>query len=244
MSDKSRDQLFAQPRDMIVDFVFDENVVRVFPDMIRRSVPGYESIIMLLGLFAREYAQANTQLYDLGCSTGAATLALRRRLAQPGCRIIAVDNSAPMVAACQQNIDKDTGLAPVEVLCADIQELTVHNASVIVLNFTLQFIAPPQRPAFLQKLSAGLNPGGVLLLAEKICFTDPVDQHFQESLQLAFKKANGYSDLEISQKRTALEKILIPESIERHRARLLQCGFAQVHVWFSAFNFVALAAIK
>ena len=244
MSDDRRDQLFAHARDMIVDFVFDENVVRVFPDMIRRSVPGYESIIMLLGLFAQEYVKPNTQLYDLGCSTGAATLALRRRLIQPGCRIIAIDNSASMIEACQTNIRNDSASTPVDVLCADIQEVPLVNASVIVLNFTLQFIAPAQRTLFLQKLSAGLNPGGVLLLAEKLCFTDPQEQQFQEKLQLAFKKANGYSDLEISQKRTALENVLIPESLEQHRARLLQCGFRQVYVWFRAFNFVALAAFK
>ena len=244
MSETPRDRLFAQPCDMIVDFVFDESVVRVFSDMIRRSVPGYESIITLLGLFAQEYARPDTRLYDLGCSTGAATLALRRRLHQPGCRIVAVDNSAPMVEACQKNIRADSGLAPVEVLCADIQDVQITNASVIVLNFTLQFIALEQREGFLQKLHAGLNPGGVLLLAEKICFTDPAEQQFQEGLQLAFKKANGYSDLEISQKRTALEKVLIPESVEQHRARLLRCGFRQVHVWFTAFNFIALAAIK
>lgn len=242
--DKPHDTLFAKPREMIVDFVFDDNVVRVFPDMIRRSVPGYESVITLLGLFAQEYVQPDTNIYDLGCSTGAATLALRRRVTAAGCHLLAVDNAAPMTEACTRNLANDNGTTPVTVMCADIQDVTISNASVIVLNYTLQFIAPEKRVSFVQKLYAGLNPGGVLVLAEKIIFTDPAEQQFQEIMQLAFKKANGYSDLEISQKRTALEKVLIPETHAQHRARLQQAGFKHVYTWFAAFNFVAFAAVK
>lgn len=245
-NDKPHDTIFAKPRDMIVDFVFDENVVRVFPDMIRRSVPGYESVITLLGLFAQEYAQPDSYIYDLGCSTGAATLALRRRLTAPGCRLIAVDNAAPMVEVFQRNLaaDSGSGAAPVEVMCADIQDITISSASVIVLNYTLQFIAPDRRAGFVQKLYDGLNPGGILILSEKIVFSDPAEQQFQETMQLAFKKANGYSELEISQKRTALEKVLIPDTLTQHRSRLQQAGFRQVYPWFAAFNFVSFAAIK
>lgn len=244
MSKKTRDQLFSQPRGMIVDFVFDEQVVRVFPDMIRRSVPGYEAIITLLGLFAQEYAQPNSQIYDLGCSTGAATLALRRRISAPNCRIIAVDNSAPMVESCRQALQYDQATIPVEVICADIQDIHITDASIIVLNFTLQFITPENRAGFIAKCYQGLKPGGVLVLSEKIVFTDTAEQAFQEQLQLAFKKANGYSEMEISQKRTALENVLIPNSAAEHRARLLSAGFSQVHQWFAAFNFVSFAATK
>lgn len=244
MSKNKRDKLFSQPSEMIVDFVFDEQVVRVFPDMIRRSVPGYEAIITLLGLFAQEYAQADSHIYDLGCSTGAATLALRRRITVPNCRIIAVDNSVPMVESCQQSLQQDKSDIPVEVICADIQDINLTQASIIVLNFTLQFIAPELRADFIDKCYQGLKPGGVLILSEKVIFPDQQEQAFQEKLQLAFKKANGYSELEISQKRTALENVLIPNSVTEHRNRLLTAGFRQVHQWFAAFNFVSFAAIK
>ncbi|MBI3561809.1 MAG: carboxy-S-adenosyl-L-methionine synthase CmoA [Gammaproteobacteria bacterium] len=244
MAEPPRDRLFDMPRDMIVDFVFDEQVARVFPDMIRRSVPGYESILTLLGLFAQEYAQANTNLYDLGCSTGAATLALRRRISQPGCRIYAIDNSTSMVEVCRANLQHHAATTPVEVVCADIQQVGIENASLVVLNFTLQFIAPGERSRFLRKIYAGLNPGGVLVLSEKILLEDPLGQRFEEDLHLAFKKANGYSELEISQKRSALEKILIPETPAQHRQRLQQAGFQQVYRWFQALNFISFAAIK
>ena len=245
MSDTpQRDTLFAQADPMLVDFCFDERVASVFPDMIRRSVPGYGDIIALLGLFAEQYAQPNSRIYDLGCSLGAATLSLRRRITVPGCEIIAVDNAEAMVARCREHIANDLSPAPVAVLCADIREVAIEQASVVVLNFTLQFLPPEERLALLKRIHTGLLPGGVLVLSEKLRFADEQSQAFQERLQLAFKRANGYSEMEISQKRAALENVLLPDTLEEHRERLSQAGFAQIEPWFQAFNFASLAAFK
>ncbi len=240
----TQDRIYAEPRAMLVDFAFDESVASVFPDMIRRSVPGYAEVIALLGLFAERYAQPDSTLYDLGCSLGAATLSLRRRIQAPGCRIIAVDNSAAMVARCRENIAHDLASTPVEVQEADIRDVPISNASVVVLNFTLQFLPPEERLALLERIHAGLRPGGVLVLAEKLHFADDEKQQFEEAMHLAFKRANGYSELEISQKRQALEAVLIPDTLEQHTTRLQQAGFERVWPWFQAFNFAALAAVK
>lgn len=244
MTQPPRDTLFAEPEPMLVDFCFDERVATVFPDMIRRSVPGYGDIIAMLGLFAEQYAQADSRIYDLGCSLGAATLSLRRRIPVSGCRIIAVDNAEAMVARCREHIANDLSPTPVEVVCADIREVMVEQASVVVLNFTLQFLPPEERLGLLQKIHRGMLPGGVLILSEKLRFPDRDTQSFQETLQLAFKRANGYSELEVSQKRAALENVLIPDTLEEHRSRLYEAGFAQVEQWFQAFNFASLAAFK
>jgi len=241
---KNKDQIYARPQDMIVDFRFDEQVAAVFPDMIRRSVPGYDTIIPLLGLFAERYVQASTNIYDLGCSLGAASLAIRRYITQPGCTIIAVDNAEAMVEQCRANLETDNAATTVNVQCADIRDIEIQNASLVVINFTLQFIEPAQRLDLLKKIHQGLNPGGALVIADKIVFADPQQQQFEESLHLDFKKANGYSELEISQKRTALEKVLIPDTLQEHGARLRQAGFSQVFPWFQCFNFAALCAIK
>lgn len=240
----SRDEIYASPQEMIVDFAFDERVAAVFPDMIRRSVPGYGEIIALLGLFAEQYAQEGSTLYDLGCSLGAATLSLRRRIKVAGCNIVAVDNSAAMVERCRENIGHDLATTPVEVVCADIREVNIKNASVVVLNFTLQFLPKAERLALLQKIYNGMLPGGVLILSEKLRFEPEERQQFQEQLHLAFKRANGYSEMEISQKRAALEEVLVPDTLEQHRQRLGKAGFSQVEPWFQAFNFASLAAIK
>ena len=229
---------------MIVDFAFDETVARVFPDMIRRSVPGYETIIALTGLLAEQYAQPNSQCYDLGCSLGAATLAMRSRIQQPDCRIIAVDNAEAMTRRCQQHVREAGEGIETDVICADIQDVAIHNASVVVLNFTLQFIQPAARLGLLQDIYKGMHPGGVLLLSEKIVFANAAEQQRMEALHVAFKKANGYSDLEISQKRSALENVLIPDTLELHQERLHSAGFSSVDVWFRCMNFVSLLVIK
>jgi tRNA (cmo5U34)-methyltransferase len=240
----SQDQIYATPHEHLVDFSFDERVASVFPDMIRRSVPGYGEIIALLGLFAAQYAQADSRLYDLGCSLGAATLSLRRRITASGCTIVAVDNSEAMVERCRENIGHDLATTPVEVQCQDIREVAIENASVVVLNFTLQFLPREERLALLQKIYSGLLPGGVLILSEKLQFSNSESQQFQEQLHLAFKRANGYSEMEISQKRAALEEVLTPDTLEQHHERLKGAGFPHIETWFQAFNFTSIAAIK
>jgi len=240
--DTPHDKIYATPHDMIVDFAFDDAVVKVFPDMIRRSVPGYTEIITLLGLLAEQYAQPGSRCYDLGCSLGAATLSMRQRIPSD-CTIVAVDNSRSMIDRCAAHI-QDDGKAQVELHCQDIQDIEIADASVVVLNFTLQFIAVGERLSLLQNIYAGLRPGGILVLSEKLNFEDVGEQQMQESMQLAFKRANGYSELEISQKRSALEKVLLPDSFAGHQRRLQEAGFSQVYQWFQAFNFASLLAIK
>lgn len=240
----SRDKIFSKPSGMLVDFVFDEQVASVFPDMIRRSVPGYDTIIPMLGVFAEKYAQANSNVYDLGCSLGAATLSIRRRIQQENCKIIAVDNAEAMVDKCKQNVGNDSSLTPVEVICEDILNVEVSNASLVVINFTLQFLAPDIRAELLTKIHQGLNAGGVLVLAEKVVYDNQQQQSFYDELHTSFKRANGYSELEISQKRTALENVLIPDTSEKHIERLKACGFEFVTTWFQCFNFSAFCAVK
>lgn len=238
----THDKVYSKPRDMIVDFAFDDAVVKVFPDMIRRSVPGYTEIITLTGLLAEQYVQPESRCYDLGCSLGAATLSMRQRIPSD-CTIVAVDNSQAMIDTCRQQLG-DNDKATVELYCQDIQDADITNASMVVLNFTLQFIEANERLSVLQKIYKGLRPGGLLVLSEKLNFNDVQEQQMQEAMQLSFKRANGYSDMEISQKRSALEKVLIPDTFEQHQQRLQAAGFAQVYQWFQAFNFVSIAAIK
>lgn len=237
-----KDTLYASPLGEIAGFAFDERVAGVFDDMIRRSVPGYAAILAAVGLLAERFAQPDSHLYDLGCSLGAATLAMRARVKQPGVRIVAVDNSAPMLERCRTNLEYAPGV-PVEIVHADIREVPLEKASVVVVNFTLQFLPPPERLALLSRIRKGLLPGGVLILSEKLAFPDPRQEALFSDMHYAFKQAQGYSALEISQKRTALENVLIPEILETHKERLLQAGFASSEVWFQYFNFASLIAL-
>ena len=245
MSDSpSKDTLFAQPKPHLVDFAFDEQVARVFPDMIRRSVPGYDTVIAMLGVFAHHYVKPHTRVYDLGCSQGAATLALRRHIQAPDVKIVAVDNAPAMIERCQHNIAADLSPSEVELRCEDILHTPIANASLVALNFTLQFLPPEQRDVMIARILAGLNPDGVLVLSEKICFSAADQQQLFTELHHDFKRLNGYSDLEISQKRQAIENVLIPETVAQHEQRLRRQGFRQVHCWFQCFNFISLVAVK
>ena len=242
---KKQDAIYATALDEIIDFRFDERVVDVFPDMIQRSVPGYATMISSIGVLAAKYAQANSHCYDLGCSLGAVSLAMRQRIRQPDCDIIAVDNSQAMIDRGQQLLASNTSTAvTVKMLCANIQDVTIENASIVVLNFTLQFIPLEERLALIKRIYQGLNPGGILILSEKIAFDEQDRQCFHADSHHEFKRANGYSDLEISQKRTALENVLIPETLACHQQRLKEAGFGFSDLWFQCFNFTSLVAVK
>ena len=245
MTDRSQqDNIYSKPKTNLAGFTFDENVARVFPDMIKRSVPGYGAIIDMICMLTRHYVSPNSNCYDLGCSLGAATLAIRHGIHVPGCRIFAVDNSSSMLDQCRTIIGKDKAETPVELINADIRDVDIRDASVVALNFTLQFIKPAERLALLKKIYDGMLSRGALILSEKILFEDQEKQSLLTELHLAFKKFHGYSDLEISQKRTALENVLVPETVETHINRLKKAGFARAEQWFKSFNFSSFIAIK
>ncbi len=244
---KEPDRIFAKPLAQVPDFAFNEDVVRVFPDMIKRSVPGYPTIVENLGVLAAQFAQPGSALYDLGCSLGAVTQAMRRHVKSEGCRVIGVDNSAAMVARCHEYLHAQDSmfqeLLPYELIEGDILALDFQPASVVALNFTLQFIEPERRLELLTRIRQSLLPGGALILSEKLRFEDEAEQALLTDLHIAFKRANGYSELEIAQKRSALENVMKPDSLQQHRERLLAAGFRQVTPWFQCLNFASLVAL-
>lgn len=239
-----KDTLYAQQYEAVGAFQFDDSVVAVFPDMIQRSVPGYQTILTGIGELTAQYAQHNSHLYDLGCSLGAATLTMRRHAPFADCKIIGIDTSQPMIERAREHLDGFHSDVAVELICGDMTTLPIENASVIVLNFTLQFIEPSLRQALLNRLYEGLNPGGILILSEKVHFESQDLQNAIEHLHLQFKRANGYSELEIAQKRAALENVLQSDTAETHLQRFTKAGFQTAGCWFQAYNFMSFLAIK
>ncbi|MCG3169051.1 MAG: Carboxy-S-adenosyl-L-methionine synthase [Pseudomonadales bacterium] len=242
-SPTARDAVYADARAHIEAFRFDADVAEVFADMIARSVPGYALTLQMIAVVARRFALPGTQCYDLGCSLGASTLAIRRH-APPDCRVIGVDNSPAMVERARAIVAADGAGASMEIRCEDVRETALHDASLVTLNFTLQFVPPPARGALLARIAAALRPGGCLVLSEKLAFEDPAEQELLGALHLDFKQLQGYSALEIAQKRAALENVLIPETLATHRERLFGAGFRRVTVWLQCLNFLSLLAEK
>lgn len=237
------DAIFAEHIAAPAPFEFNAQVADVFDNMIQRSVPGYHFLLDVIGLLAARYGKANSNCYDLGCSLGTMTLRLRQNLPAK-CHVVAVDNSEAMVERCQHNLKRDQSQASYEIRHQNLQETVIENASMVILNFTLQFIADEQRPQILKHIADGIKPGGVLLLAEKVCFEDMEQNNLHIDLYHDFKRHQGYSDLEISQKRAALENVLVPNTLDQHRQRLLDAGFTRVETCMQCFNFCALLAFK
>jgi len=240
--DSDRDRVYSQPLASVDRFVFDRQVAQVFPDMIQRSVPGYAAVISMSSVLAAQYVQPDSLCYDLGCSLGATSRAIQSGIRAEGCRIIAIDNSPAMIERALAQPAEGAHGAPIDYICADIADVGIDNASLVTLNFTLQFIPLQQRGDLLQRIRKGLRPGGILVLSEKIRFEDPEEERRQIEMHHAFKRANGYNELEISQKRSALENVLIPETLKQHRVRLGEAGFRRADLWFQCFNFISLVA--
>ena len=240
----SRDDIYATGELAAGPFEFNESVARVFPDMLRRSIPGYAQTLDAIGMLARRHVTAGSRCYDLGCSLGAATLAMRHGIRAEDCRIVAVDSAPAMVARCRAIVQEDDGTVPVEVVEADLREVAVEDASLVVMNYTLQFVEPAGRADVIARVADGLRPGGVLVLSEKVTHDDPAFDQALVDLHHDFKRRNAYSDLEIAAKRSALENVLIPDTVATHLSRLGAAGFAHAGVWLRWFNFVSLLAIR
>ena len=236
-----RDNLFNKQSD-IADFRFDQDVVKVFDDMVRRSVPGYDSMIQMIGLIARMYGQDNTNYYDLGSSTGAITLSIALNNKSKNNQFFAIDNSKEMVEQCEKNLHNKVD--NLKAICDDINQVKINSASIVVLNLTLQFIDVNLRSNLIKKIYDGLEPGGILIISEKIHFDDAVTQNQITKLHMDFKKENGYSELEIANKRQAIENVLITETKEQHLNRLRDCGFVETSCFFQCLNFVSFLSVK
>lgn len=251
----AEDRIYSLPLEQVGNFQFDEQVVAVFPDMIARSVPGYASVLSMTAELAERFSQPGSQIYDIGCSLGAATLLIRDRVPDD-CVIQAIDSSPSMAARLRELLDLNQGEVSnprrsgdrtgchVNVSEEDVRDVSITNASFAICNFTLQFIPPDGRSALLQKIFDGMLDGGALVLSEKVHFENQSQQQLMNELHHSFKRAHGYSHLEISQKRTALENTLLTDTIETHIQRLHAAGFQDVSLWFQCFNFVSILAIK
>ncbi len=242
--DSTKDRLYANVQQIVPDFVFDDRVARVFPDMINRSVPGYGTIINMIGTLAAQHIKDGDFCYDLGCSLGAALMAIHSAIDAKAVHLIGVDNSAAMLARARMNLSDCRRQPAIELICEDIRNLRIDRASMVVLNFTLQFVPAEDRLAVLRMIHEAMPSGGFLVLSEKIVLPNQTAQQLFTEMHHGFKKSHGYSELEISQKRSALEDVLVPESLATHVDRLNAVGFSTVETWFQCFNFVSLLAIK
>lgn len=246
----SRDTLYNKPQQQVLPFEFNQEVVAVFDDMIHRSVPGYAEIIVRQAQMIRRFYRPDTRIFDLGCSHGNLGMQLYNQFPELSFSMAAVDNSHAMLTTYAQRLAtagnrlRYNKPRRIDLICTDITNLRLSNASVVVINFTLQFLPISQRDRLIRNIYTALVPGGILLLSEKVVHAGPPADALQKEFHHRFKREHGYSDLEISQKREALEDVLIPETIEHHTDRLSRAGFIHQDIWHKWFNFCSWICLK
>ena len=241
---KTKDKVFDEIIEKPSDFKFGATVANAFDDMVERSVPYYNEIQRMIIEQVCEFAVPDTNVYDLGCSTGTTFLKLDP-LVDERIRFVGVDDSADMLQKCKEKL-KDAQLKrPYELMNVDLhQDFTIENASAVVLCLTLQFVRPIYREKLLRRIYEGLNPGGVLVISEKILAEDSLFNRNFITYYYDYKRRNHYSELEISQKREALENVLIPYKLSENMKMLMEAGFSHTEVFFKWYNFSGFVAIK
>lgn len=238
-----KDHLFREKREKIDDFHFGEDTARVFDDMLDRSVPFYGEIQRMMAELCSDFAVPGSRLYDLGCSTGNTLLCLDRLLPQE-VRFVGVDASPEMLNQARNKLAASGSPRSFDLVQQNLEQgLVVEDASVVILNLTLQFVRPLYRDRLIADLARGLRNEGCLILVEKLVSHNSALNRLFIRNYYQFKQRNGYSELEIAQKREALENVLIPYQLEENRELLLRNGFSDVEVFFRWYNFCGMLAV-
>jgi tRNA (cmo5U34)-methyltransferase len=240
----SKDQVFKEEIEQASDFKFGANVASVFDDMVNRSVPYYGEIQRMMAELAADHAKEGSDVYDLGCSTGTTMIGMDT-LVDPKVRFVGIDDSQEMLDKCKLKLSEIGFSREYELRCVDLsQGVKISNASVVVLCLTLQFVRPIYREQLLKNIYDGLNSGGVLILVEKILAEESGFNRDFIKYYYNYKRRNNYSELEISQKREALENVLIPYKLSEDIAILRDRGFISCEVFFKWYNFAGIIAVK
>ena len=239
-----KDRVFASKKQRILPFEFNREVTDVFDDMLNRSVPLYGQSIKRQAQLTVRYYQDQSLIYDLGCSHGNLGILILEQFEHRRFSMVGVDSSRSMIDRYSKRLRTYNSVENIDLICSSLENIHIKNASVVLVNLTLQFLDKQKRKDLIKKIYQGLNHKGILLLTEKTVHPSNHINTLQTEFYNKFKIENGYSQLEISQKRDALEKVLVPDTIETHENRILNAGFTHFDVWLKWFNFAAMIAIK
>lgn len=232
-----KDDIFATPQSTVADFSFDEKTASVFDDMLVRSVPFYLEVQRMMSELARDFAVPGTNVYDMGCSTGTTLIQLDPILPE-GVRLVGYDYSEEMLKKAEEKLKSYGMQHDYHLEYMDLNKgVRLENASVVIMNLTLQFVRPLNRERLIRSIAERVNENGCLILIEKVLSRDSLLNRFFIKYYYDFKEATGYSKLEISQKREALKNILIPYRVQENEELVLQNGFSECEIFFKWYNF-------
>src|SRR6478672_2036795 len=239
-----KDEVFKENIAKASDFKFSSKVANVFDDMVTRSVPFYIEMQRMIGELAADHCQENSNVYDLGCSTGTTMLVMNETVPEH-IRFVGVDDSEAMLEKCRAKLQQAGFSRPFDLQVGDLNgEVDIQDASVVVLCLTLQFVRPIYRERLVKKIHSALRPGGALIIIEKILAEDSLWNRDFIKYYYNMKRRNHYSEMEIAQKREALENVLIPYKLSENFKILREAGFPLIENFFKWYNFSGFIAVK
>lgn len=240
----AKDRVFEKKAKLVKDFDFGKDTAAIFDDMLDRSVPFYSEIQRMIAEMCGDFATSGSNLYDLGCSTGNTFARIHQQIPKD-VTLIGVDDSEDMLARARKKV-LDAGVEQrVEWVCQDLnQGVQISNASVVIMNLTLQFIRPLFRQELVRSIASGINEGGCVILVEKVLSPYTLLNRLFIKYYYDMKRKNGYSEMEIAQKREALENVLIPYHMTENVSLMMSNGFTGCDVFFRWYNFCGMVAVK
>ncbi|EAI3897419.1 carboxy-S-adenosyl-L-methionine synthase CmoA [Campylobacter lari] len=233
-----KDEIFKKPLEK--QFEFDKSVASVFDDMVSRSVPFYTQNLKLIVELIDHFAPQNARICDLGCSTASLLLALYEK--RKDFLLNGVDEANAMLEIAKSKCQAFG--ARVDFYQKNLDDFEFFINDVFIATYTLQFIRPPKRQELVDKIYQNLNENGMFVLSEKILYEDVKIAKKMIQIYEQYKLEQGYSKLEISSKREALENILIPYTQNENIAMLKKAGFSKVESVFKWVNFETFIAFK
>ena len=234
-----KDELFKQ--NFSGKFEFNEAVAVVFDDMITRSIPFYDEFIKNTTALVNKFCAEGDRIYDFGCSTANTLLAIERSCKNKY-ELIGIDTSEHMLRQAASKIAAYN--SEIVLVHDDILNTNTSKAQCVISNFTMQFIKPEIRMSGFEKAFDTLSQGGIFIFAEKLASPHGELNDLMTERYYEYKKHQGYSELEIMQKRSALETVLIPFSEEKNIEYARSAGFSHAECIFRVLNFALFVAFK
>ena len=240
----AHDELFRKKLSTIDDFDFGKNTAQVFDDMLNRSVPFYSETQRMMAELAGYFAVEHTNVYDLGCSTGETLISLDSKVPS-NVTLIGIDSSNEMLEKAREKLEEAKVAHEYHLIQSDLNHgVSLANASVVIMNLTLQFIRPLNRERVIRSIASGMNDRGCFILVEKVLSPNSLINRLFIKLYYDLKMRSGYNELEIKQKREALENVLIPYHYDENIQLLLENGFKACDCFFRWYNFCGILAVK
>jgi len=224
---------------------FDEEVTKVFDDMLARSIPGYETMRWATHQVGAQFLQGDwSTVVDIGASRGESVDWFIQN--HPRHKYKLIEISQPMRETLEARYSENPD---VRVWNRDLREADqvfdkVDDCSMILSVLTLMFVPIEHRPALVRAMWETLRPGGVLIMVEKMLGATPLLDAKLKDTYYKMKADNGYTQDEILRKKLSLEGVLVPLTETWNRDLLERAGFNQIDYFFRCLQFGGFIAVK